>query len=277
MKILLLYYSPWWNATAYYGVTLAQGLMRAGNTVLFGTHVRSPVAAKAREKGISVINFTLQTINPIRMLFDCWRLSRLIKSNDIDIINTLSPQGHLIHFVASLLFGMKTPLVRTCCDVRKPKNNRLNKALYGKRADWLIFPCRSNMDRYHSQLGFSLEKTSVIYGSIDLEEFDDDKPSIVDTCVGNLNKDIPIVGIVARLSPEKGHKYFLQIARRVASKVETVRFVIVGKEEQISINSLRSLAAELGIDKKVHFTGYFDDPRSIIDTFSIGVITSLFS
>ncbi|KPK95536.1 hypothetical protein AMJ80_05110 [bacterium SM23_31] len=277
MRILLLYYSPWWNATAYYGVTLAQGLQRAGHTVWFGTDETANAGHKAREKGIPIFNVKLQTINPVKAGVEISRLARFIKRENIDIVNTFSPQGHLFYFLAKRMFGLKAPLIRTCCDARKPKGNPFNKYLYNRCVNWLIFPCRSNLERYYNVLKFPPKNSSIIYGAIDINRYDHDKPHHILQKKYGLAKDTPVVGIIARLSPEKGHNHFLHVAAKVSSKINNAAFVIVGRQEQITIDSLKKLANNLGIADRVIFTGYIADPRSVVEEFAVGVIASRFS
>jgi len=277
MRILLLYYSPWWNATAYYSVTLAHGLQKAGHSVWFGTDEMANAAQKAREKGVDVFTVRLQTINPVKAAIEVVRLARFIAREKIDIVNTLSPQGHLFYFLAKRLFRLKAPLVRTCCDARKPKGNRLNKYLYNRCVNWLIFPCKSNFERYYDVLKFSPQNTSIIYGAIDINHYDHTKPPKKLREKYNIDKNTQVVGIVARLSPEKGHSHFLHVAAKVVSKVNDVTFVILGKAAQITIDSLKELSEHLGIADRVVFTGHIADPRSVIEEFTVGAITSRFS
>ena len=277
MKILLLYYSPWWNATAYYGVTLAQGLQKAGCTVWFGTDDKVPAGREARKRNIRVFKVKLQTLNPFRLAYEIWRTARFMRHEQIDIVNTFSPQGHLFHFLTTRIFGTKAHLVRTCCDVRKPKGNRFNRYLYNRWVSWLVFPCKSNFERYYEVLRFPPRKTSIIYGAIDINSFDHNKPAQDFREEYAVDKQAPVVGIVARLSPEKGHRHFLHVAAKVASKIRNIQFVIVGRQEEVSINSLKELAAHLGISDRVIFTGFLDDPRAAVDDFSVGVIASRFS
>ncbi len=273
MKILVLYYSPWWNATAYYCVSLVQGLQRAGHDVWLGTDTTVPAGSMAAQRTIRVFDIKLQTLNPLKALFEIMRLKKFVKKENIQIVNTLSPQGHLFHFLGR----MNVPLVRTCCDAREPKNHWLNRKLYTKWVNWLIFPCKANFDRYFDILKIPPTRTSVIYAGIDLETFDNKKPGDSQQDLLQYGKNQKIIGIVGRLSPEKGHRHFLHVAAKVSAKVKNVKFVIVGKECQVTVESLRQLSGNLGIDDKVHFTGFLNDPRMAMSEFTLGVITSKFS
>ena len=83
MKILFLYYSPWWNATAYYGVTLARGIRKKGNQVWFGTNKESPGGLKAKDSGLDIFDVKLETVNPFRFIIETWRIARFVKREKI--------------------------------------------------------------------------------------------------------------------------------------------------------------------------------------------------
>lgn len=277
MKILLLYQTPWWNATAYYGVILGKGLNDAGHDVWFGCKDKAAAVSKAKLAGLNLLDINLKETNPFKVLSEVKKLADFIQNNNIDVVNTLSPEGHLYHAIGTIFYGIKAPLVRSCCDVREPNGHFLNKYLYNKKVSKIIFPCHSNMVRYSKLLDFSIDKTEIIYGAIDLKVFDKDKPARFLRKKYNIPNDAFIIGNAARLSPEKGHEFFLEIASIIIAKVPNTYFVIMGKEQQISIESLQKIAESYNILDKVIFTGFVEDPRSGIADFDIGLIASRFS
>jgi len=83
----------------------------------------------------------------------------------------------------------------------------------------------------------------------------------------------PLVGVVARLQPEKGVANFLKAAARVSGISPNARFLIVGdgplREE------LLGLARRLGISERVRFLGYRTDSRALIGLMDLLVVPSL--
>lgn len=85
--------------------------------------------------------------------------------------------------------------------------------------------------------------------------------------------NVPVVGIVGRLAPEKGHRFFLEAAREVLSLMPEVIFVIVGGghlEEE-----LRARASALGIISSVRFAGVRRDVARFYETFDLLLSSSL--
>ena len=89
----------------------------------------------------------------------------------------------------------------------------------------------------------------------------------------NVPEDIPLVGIVGRLTSVKNHELFLRSAAQVLLSVANSRFVIVGDGELK--DDLKEIAESLGIQDKVIFLGWRDDMPFIYADLDVVVLTSL--
>jgi len=100
----------------------------------------------------------------------------------------------------------------------------------------------------------------------------DEPPDLSGTLPDGWLED-PLVGVVARLQPEKGVATFLEAAARVSKDSSGTRFLVVGdgplREE------LLGLAGRLGIEDRVHFLGYRTDARALIGLLDVLVVPSL--
>lgn len=81
------------------------------------------------------------------------------------------------------------------------------------------------------------------------------------------------IGTVGKLSPEKGHIYFLEAASLIAKQLDDVKFIIAGYG--ILREQLEALSKKLGIAEKVEFTGKFEDIGEIMKRMDIFVLASL--
>jgi len=84
--------------------------------------------------------------------------------------------------------------------------------------------------------------------------------------------DALVIGIIARLSPEKGHDRFLRMARDVARQYPDTRFLIVGSGPLEA--ELRDHAAALGLHDRVIFTGARRDITALNHVLDIFVLPS---
>jgi len=82
-----------------------------------------------------------------------------------------------------------------------------------------------------------------------------------------------LVGIVAALTPKKGHAYFLEAAEKILSARRGVHFLILG-EGELKRELERSSAAR-GIGESVHFLGSRSDAIEIIAHLDVFVLSSI--
>lgn len=83
----------------------------------------------------------------------------------------------------------------------------------------------------------------------------------------------PLVGVIARLQPEKGVAAFLKAAARVSSLFPKAHFLVVG--DGPLRQELLTLAKRLGVRERVHFLGFRPDARTIIEYLDVLVVPSL--
>jgi glycosyltransferase involved in cell wall biosynthesis len=91
------------------------------------------------------------------------------------------------------------------------------------------------------------------------------------THLGGLPRDrSPLVGVVARLQPEKGVAVFLQAAAKIRQSLPDVGFVVIGDGPQRT--ALERLAADLALP--VRFLGFQPDAPALIGALDVLVVPS---
>ncbi len=88
-----------------------------------------------------------------------------------------------------------------------------------------------------------------------------------------VSQDAPLIGIVARLVPVKGHKCFLDAARYTLEAHPGARFLIIGDGELRP--DLERYAVDTGVEKHVHFLGFRRDLPEIYADLDVVVLSSL--
>ena len=86
-------------------------------------------------------------------------------------------------------------------------------------------------------------------------------------------RERPLVGVVARLQPEKGVANFLKAAARVAPQFPEAHFVVAG--DGPLRQELAALAEDLGLGKRVHFLGFRSDASALMKSLDVLVVPSL--
>jgi glycosyltransferase involved in cell wall biosynthesis len=117
------------------------------------------------------------------------------------------------------------------------------------------------------------DKVRVIPNGVDLERFrfDAQAPSAIRHELG-LSGDTPLCGIVAALRPEKNHQLFLQVAQRVLQQIPQTHFLIVGDGPRRAM--LRDLAADMGLEERIHFLGNRSDIPRILSALNVFLLSS---
>lgn len=116
---------------------------------------------------------------------------------------------------------------------------------------------------YLERSGAPPESCRVLYNGIDLSRFEGSGQER-ETVLAELGlpPGAPVVGVVGRLAPGKGHREFLAAAAAISRRLPQARFLVVG--EGGLRTELESLGAELGLAEALRFTGYRSDvPRML--------------
>ncbi len=88
-----------------------------------------------------------------------------------------------------------------------------------------------------------------------------------------LRADAKLIGMVARLQPVKGHRYFIEAAAQVAKADADAHFVLVG--DGALRRDIETQAAQFGLTGRVHLLGDRPNAARIAAGFDVAVLTSL--
>jgi glycosyltransferase involved in cell wall biosynthesis len=113
---------------------------------------------------------------------------------------------------------------------------------------------------------------SLIYNGIDLERYDSQLPCCTLREEYGLPPEGPMVGVVARLEPEKGHPTLLEAWPLVLAEYPTATLFIIGEGSRRV--ALEAQAADLGIAGSVVFTDRRDDVPAVTKALDVAVLPS---
>ncbi len=264
----------WWNANAFYAISLVEAFHGNGITSIAGGRGESPPLQKAQELNLPVFtNINLETYNPVKSMQNVHSLIKWMKSNNVDLINAHRAEDIFYSVVAKKLSHNSFPVIRSVGDVRPPRKNFINKWLY-ENTDFVIFSCRAMYDKYQQVWPIFEDKSAIIYSAIDTDEFCvmPERPALRKEL--GISEDKIVVGIISRLSPVKDHQTFLEAAAILANRFADVRFLISGEEAQLSHEDLFRVAQKLNIQDKVILLDRQNDIKELIGSIDIGVVAS---
>jgi glycosyltransferase involved in cell wall biosynthesis len=122
--------------------------------------------------------------------------------------------------------------------------------------------------------GIPPDKVVVVPNGRDLSRFQPGRGGASVRSELGLRPDQPVLGIVGRLEPQKGHAVALRALRRVVDARPDVTLVIAG--DGSLRDSLQRLTEELGLGRHVLFVGYRSDVPSVLDAVDVLVLPSFY-
>jgi len=196
-----------------------------------------------------------------------------LRQQRIDLLHANSTNAALYGVPAARLAGR--PSVWHLRDLRPL---RPHAPLLGRLATRVVAISHAVAD-HAAASGVPGDKIVTIWNGIDSQVF---HPRIVGTRVREelgLPAEAFVAVMVAQMVPWKGHRYFLEAARRVLAEAPAAYFLIVGEDlfhdHPDYGPELHALAQRLGLGGRLIFTGYRSDVAEVLAAADVLVMPSL--
>jgi glycosyltransferase involved in cell wall biosynthesis len=253
-----------------YLLTLSGAMKENGHTVYIaaGPGELLPRFQKAGIKYIPVPINTKQEIS-LQVLRTFLILARKVKEHDIDIIHA---QTRVTQVVGCLLdWFCRRPYVSTCHGFFKKRIFRMLMPCWGRLCIAISAQVRAHLA---GDLKLAPERIRLIHNGIDLGHFSrSDEQTCLQTRKELGVENSLVVGILARLSEVKGHRYLIEAMKQVSEKVASARLLIIG-EGKIK-KDLMSLSDSLAISDKVIFLPNVPETVRFLSVMDVFVMPSL--
>jgi len=202
------------------------------------------------------------------------RLVRLIRRRKIDVVQTHDSQTRRIGTLAAFLTGTRhiTSVHGWIFNDRKELLARWIDQRLIRRADGII-TVSQRLKRDLEAVGVPSDRITPLQNAILLDDYRYPGDSSDLRRKLRIDAGRPVVSIIGRLSPEKGHAVFLAAARMVLREVPNAAFLVVG--DGPLRESLEFQAASMGIGSAVLFTGQISDMGSLYALTDVLAISSL--
>ena len=274
MRILFINSSWGWGGMEMHPLVVADGLSQMGHPLLFA--LRSKTATDEHSMGRHFRRVAL----PFRWYLDPRSyvpLKRLTRSLGINVIHVHSSRdtwrGMLLAGVlrrsAVLLY---TKHSGTPAGTRK--TDPLHRLLV-RRLDALV--ANSHYIRENSLETYPIDpsKVKVIHYGLGEEAVGDpERAEEIRRRLG-VDRDAPLVGMVASLSEGKRQDLLIRAAKRIAADHPECRFVIVGVPGQVEYaKKIRGMIETLGLEKQIIMPGFLGDIPSLMLALDLLVLPS---
>lgn len=201
-----------------------------------------------------------------------WRIRSLIKAQDVDVVHTHNPAPHFYGAIATRLSGkalIHTKHGRNYPDSKKRVLlNRFSASLSDR-----VVAVSSDARKVCTEIeGIPPAKVITILNGVNLNTYSPKKENLLRPWLG-AQCDDPIIGIVARLSPEKNHSLLLDACAHLRSQRVLFNAVIIG--DGPCRKALEERSRELNLSENVHFLGNRNDVEQLLSGMTVFTLCSL--
>jgi glycosyltransferase involved in cell wall biosynthesis/2-polyprenyl-3-methyl-5-hydroxy-6-metoxy-1,4-benzoquinol methylase len=214
------------------------------------------------------------------------RLSRLMRREQFDIVHAHSLRAELAAVAARRLVKHPPALIRTVHNtddfyVRRPISWLASAS--ARQLDALIAISDAVADYIRTNTGVAPDKITRIYYGLDPAPYEGGGrkasggrgKSRVASALRRPPPSAPIIGMVARLAPQKGHKVLLDALPAVSERFPDLCVELVGHEQQLTVDQLKAYADGRGVADNVSFTWFRDDIPDLLTRWQLLVLPSL--
>ncbi len=201
-----------------------------------------------------------RNISPLNDILSYFELRKILKKYKFDVVHTHSSKAGIIGRIAAT--HEKVPCVvhtvhgQAFHKYEKPWKNFIYKTgerLAAKYCHKIFAVAQAMIDQCVEAKIAPISKYKVVYSGMDINLFLNSK----ENCELRKNLEIlpntPVVGVIARLFPLKGYEDLIPVAAKVAKKIPSVKFLIIGNG--ILKNKLLLQIKDLGISNNFIFIG----------------------
>src|SRR5687767_3137734 len=244
------------------------GLRERGHRTVLVAHPDGELATRASE-GHDLIRLAPRAEVDLHA---AWKLSRIVKDLRPDIVHAHDPHAVALASLAlSFMTSGKCPgLIASRRVAFHLKGNAFSRWKY-HQVDCFVAASNAIRDMLIGD-GIGADRIVTVYEGIDIHRVQAEPAANIHAEFW-LPTHAPVVGAVAALTQEKGHKYLIDAAALVVREVPDARFIILGEGDLRP--TLERQIKELHLDKHVLLPGFRSDVLAFIKSFDVFVMSSL--
>lgn len=271
MKILLLTTHLDFGGIGIYCISLAKALKERGHDVRIASK-GGALLNELENYGIRHIEINIRTKSELSPLL--WKsrfiLERIFKQWQPDIIHA---QTRVAQVLAWMIFK-KTGIsyISTCHGFFRPRLSRKLFGFWGKKVIAISDAVREHLV---NDLKVKKDKVVLINNGIDIKKFgipvSDKEKNAYKSRIGI--KPGPVVGVIARLSPVKGHRFLLSAVKELLKQYPNLQLLIVG--DGPSKKEIIELTMKLGIGNCTFIEESAIDTRLSLSVMDVFVLPSV--
>jgi glycosyltransferase involved in cell wall biosynthesis len=211
------------------------------------------------------------------------RLLRLLRRERFDLVHTHSLRAELVAVAAARLLRPRPRVIRTVHNTDdfylRPPAAWLAR-VSGRLLDGVVAISDAVSEHVVKHAGLPASKVRRIYYGLDTRPYETVPPLSEVGAREAISKPqsgpspTPLIGMIARLAPQKGHRILFDALPAVIQRFPELRVVLVGHEHLTTQAELEAYARERGVAERVTFTGFRDDLPALLAEWNLMVLPS---
>jgi glycosyltransferase involved in cell wall biosynthesis len=239
---------------------------------LCGLKPAEPASRLLESQGIPVTHLGRQKFDP-RILTDLVALGR---KRGARILHVHGYAASDFGRIAARRIGAALILHEHFADPHMPGYQALADRLLSRMTDRAIAVSQSTADFLVAERHVPRERVRLIWNGAPLDTFAPASPERARAVREALAipLDAPVIGAVARLNEQKGHRYLLDAAAIVLRTRPDTRVLVAGDGDLM--RPLQEQARTLGIQERVVFAGHREDVPDLLGAIDVFCISSIY-
>ena len=225
-------------------------------------------------KGLDIPIFQVPWTKGKPNYFAFREVARILRAQEVDVIHTHNTWAFVDGGLGALLAGVPTHIHT---DHARTFPDRLRyivlEHLLSYRAHKVVGVSQHTVDNLHRHEWISRRKLAVITNGIETDRFQFTIDKAAKRRELGLPPHGPVIGLNARLTPQKGITYLLQALPAVLRRFPDITVIIAGEGDLLS--DLRAESEARGVAEHVRFLGLRPDVEELLQLYDVYVSPSL--
>lgn len=194
------------------------------------------------------------------------KIVELVRKKSVDLVHTNNnPNRDLWAIEAAAQAGV--PCVSHVRSFHSFGFSQCRALLVNRCASCFIVYSRSIADHW-AEKGLSEKKQKVVLNAIG----EVSKKSVNLKDIFGIQKSVPVLGIVGRIIPERGHDQLIRALPMLIKRFPSLKLLVIGSTQTDYAEEVMSLAHHLRVRSSIIFTGHRADATAIIGSLSALVL-----
>jgi len=227
------------------------------------------VGEEIRDAGFEVICLGMKR----KMIKTILELGKIIRARDIDILHAALPYPSFYGRLAGVLYGVPVLVSHAHTAYERKRWNRvIQEKLLSNVTDMHIGVSGVVARQFMECYGIRQDRVRVIYNGVDTKRFSPPSSRADAKRSFGFDPERPVVGIVARPDPVKGHRYFFEAVKLLEGRFNA-QYYVAGADP--SHPRMRDEAERAGAISLIRFLGARRDVPELLRATDIYVLPTL--